>query len=135
MEQRGRTKHFLLAGRKMVDLKSLSILPEAHPLRRTDEVLLCLILTVQLDQDFLQISSCFHSVFPFISAAHIYTPVYAPVSLRQKRRVILSSKCLQFPVDHLPDDLDRSLHTPAAQPGILQECVQSIHLVPDVTED
>ena len=41
---------------KMVDLKSLSILPEAHPLRRTDEVLLCLILTVQFDQDFLQIS-------------------------------------------------------------------------------
>ena len=41
---------------KMVDLKSLSILPEAHPLRWTDEVLLCLILTVQFDQDFLQIS-------------------------------------------------------------------------------
>ena len=81
MEQRGRTKHLLLVGRKMVDLKGVSIFPETHSLRRTDEVLLCLILTVQLDQDFLQISTCFHSVFPFISVAHIYTPVYASVSL------------------------------------------------------
>ena len=56
MEQRGRTEHFLLAGRKMVDLKSLSILPEAHSLRRTDKILFGLILTVQFDQDFLQIS-------------------------------------------------------------------------------
>ena len=55
MEQRGCTEHLLLAGRKMVDLKSLSILPEAHPLRRADKILLCLVLTVQLDQDFLQI--------------------------------------------------------------------------------
>lgn len=40
----------------MVDLKSLSILPEANSLRRTDKILLGLILTVQFDQDFLQIS-------------------------------------------------------------------------------
>ena len=91
MEQGGRTKHLLLAGRKMVDFKSLSIFPEAHSLRRTDEILLYLILTVQLNQDFLQISSCFHSVFPFISAAHIYTPVYASVSFRQKRRIFITT--------------------------------------------
>ena len=91
MEQRGRTKHLLLVGRKMVDLKGVSIFPEAHPLCRTDEVLLCLLLTVQFDQDFLQISACFHSVFPFISAAHIYTPVYASVSFRQKRRVFITT--------------------------------------------
>ena len=56
MEQGGRTKHLLLAGGKVVDLKSLSILPEAHSLRRADKILLCLILTVQFDQDFPQIS-------------------------------------------------------------------------------
>ena len=53
MEQRGRTEDLLLAGCKMVDLKSLSILPETHSLRRADEVLLCLVLTIQLDQNFL----------------------------------------------------------------------------------
>ena len=81
MEQRGRSKDFLLTGGKMVDLEGVSIFPEAHSLRRTDEILLRLVLTVQLNQDFLQISTCFHSNFSFLFAAHIYTPVYAPVSL------------------------------------------------------
>lgn len=56
MEQRGRTKHLLLAGCKMIDLEGVSIFPEAHSLRRADKILLGLILTVQFDQDFLQIS-------------------------------------------------------------------------------
>ena len=55
VEQRGRSKDLLLIRSEMVDLKSLPILPEAHPLRGADKVLLCLILTVQFDQDFLQI--------------------------------------------------------------------------------
>ena len=41
---------------KMVDLEGVSIFPEAHSLRRADKILLGLILTVQFDQDFLQIS-------------------------------------------------------------------------------
>lgn len=135
MEQGGRTKHLLLAGGKVVDLKSLSILPEAHPLRRTDEVLLCLILTVQFDQDFLQISSCFHSNFPlYLCGAYLYACLCVRV-LPTKTPCFYNYKCLQFPVDHLLDDPNGTLHTSTVQPGILQECVQSIHLVPDVTED
>ena len=57
----------------MVDLKGVSIFPETHSLRRTDEVLLRLVLAVQLDQDFLQISACFHSNFPlYLCGAYLY---------------------------------------------------------------
>ena len=73
MEQRSRTKHLLLVGRKMVYLKGVSIFPETHSLRRTDKILLCLVLAVQFNQDFLQISSCFHSNFPlYLCGAHLY---------------------------------------------------------------
>ena len=40
-----------------------------------------------------------------------------------------------FGIRNLLDDPNGTLHTSAVQPGILQECIQSIHLVPDVTED
>ena len=94
MEQGGRTKHLLLAGGKVVDLKSLSILPEAHPLRRTDEVLLGLILTVQFDQDFLQISSCFHSNFPlYLCGAYLYARLCVRVLLT-KTSCFYNYKCL-----------------------------------------
>ena len=41
-------------------LKGVSIFPEAHPLRRSDKILLCLVLAIQFYKDFLQISTCFH---------------------------------------------------------------------------
>ena len=94
MEQGGRTKHFLLAGCKMVDLKSLSILPEAHPLRRTDKILLGLILTVQFDQDFLQISACFHSNFPlYLCGAYLYARLCVRV-FPTKTPYFYNYKCL-----------------------------------------
>ena len=40
-----------------------------------------------------------------------------------------------FGIRDLLDYSDGSLHTSAVQPGILQECIQSIHLVPDIAED
>ena len=113
MEQRGRTKHLLLVGGKMVDLKSLPILPETHSLRRADEILLCLVLAVQFNQDFLQISACFHSNFPpYLCGAYLYACLCVRVLMAR-------APCLQFPIDHLLDDPYCSLHTPAVQPGIL----------------
>ena len=44
----------------MVQFEGVTIFPEAHPLRRADEVLLCLVLAIQFHKDFLQISACFH---------------------------------------------------------------------------
>ena len=38
-------------------------------------------------------------------------------------------------MNHLEDDLDRSLHPGTVQPSVVQECVQSIHLFPDVVQD
>ena len=113
MEQRGRTKHLLLVGGEVIDFKSLPILPEAHALRRTDKILLCLILTVQFDQDILQISACFHSNFPpYLCGAYLYACLCVRVLMAR-------APCLQFPIDHLLDDPYCSLHTPAVQSGIL----------------
>ena len=42
---------------------------------------------------------------------------------------------LKFSIDHLLDNPDGSLHPGTVQPCVVQECVQSIHLIPDITED
>lgn len=78
MEQRSSAEHLLLIRGQVVNLKGVSIFPEVHPLRRADKILLCLILTVQFDQDFLQISACFHKFFLSILRRIFIRPFMRP---------------------------------------------------------